>query len=323
MCGGGSARLTELAEAHCARFQRSNAAIFRTGWNRHEDSPTTDMATDLATARRDLQEMKDAGANFVRLCHYPHHPAELDLCDEIGLLVMDEIPLYWWQREDEGEENSQHKFEAASRQVKRMIARDRNHPCLILWSVSNENDEEHDNVQEGNRALVRLAQRLDPSRLSCHVSYCWAEHHNFSEDDILCLNAYPSLFGLGQQGADYELSESTRYWQDGVAKMRELYPGKPILITEFGGCAIAGTLGNLYGEDTQSTIIEHEFAGMEAASVCGTVVWCWADHAWPPGSFFNGLAVSPFGVVTRDRRKKAAYWTTRRLFREKRGLPTT
>jgi len=298
-----------------------------TGWNRHEDSPTADMTTDLITTRRDLLEMKEAGANFVRLCHYPHHPAELDLCDEIGLLVMDEIPLYWWQREDEGKENSLHKFEAASRQIERMIARDRNHPCVILWSVSNENDEEHDDVREGNQALIRLAQGLDPSRLSCHVSYCWMDHHNFSEDDVVCLNAYPSLFrlgpglfGFGEQDQNNAFSQSTIFWQEGIKTMSETYPGKPVLVTEFGGCAIEGTWSSLYGEDTQATIIECEFAGMEAAAVCGTVIWCWADHAWPPGAFFNGLAISPFGVVTRERRKKAAYWTTRRLFRQRQGL---
>ncbi len=67
--------------------------LFLTGFNRHEDSPRTGMAMDLGRARQDFQDMRQAGCNFVRLCHYPHHPGELDLCDEIGLLVLSEIPL--------------------------------------------------------------------------------------------------------------------------------------------------------------------------------------------------------------------------------------
>ena len=109
--------------------------IYLTGFNRHEDSPTTGMATDLKTARQDLLDMKRAGANFVRLCHYPHHPGELELCDELGLLVMSEIPLWQWDARLEDVASNGKKLATAKRQLERMIARDRNHPSVIFWSV--------------------------------------------------------------------------------------------------------------------------------------------------------------------------------------------
>ena len=63
-------------EARGSRLLLNGEPIYLTGFNRHEDSPHRGMATDLETARKDLVDIKAAGANFVRLCHYPHHPGQ-------------------------------------------------------------------------------------------------------------------------------------------------------------------------------------------------------------------------------------------------------
>ncbi len=297
--------------------------IYLTGFNRHEDSPERNMATDLETARRDLVEMKAAGANFVRLCHYPHHPGELDLCDELGLLAMCEIPLYWWNGEEEGVEHSRLKLAAAERQLRKLIRRDVNHPSVIFWSVSNENYEERPEVASGNRQLVRLAKELDATRLAVHVSDRWRAHPNFHEDDVICVNGYPSLHTHGYGGdARYDLAESTRFWREHLQALHESYPDKPILATEIGYAALWGVHGSAFSEETQAEAIEHELAGMQAPYVCGATIWCWADHPWPAATFAfcRHLSISPYGVVSRDRRKLKAYWTVRRLFREKQGI---
>ena len=88
------------------------------GFNRHEDSPRAGMRVNLETARDDFLAMKAVGANFVRLCHYPHHPGELNLCDALGLLVMCEVPVYWWTGLDEGEAQYAHKVTAAKRRAR-------------------------------------------------------------------------------------------------------------------------------------------------------------------------------------------------------------
>ncbi len=308
-------------EAHDDKLLLNGEPIFLTGFNRHEDSPQRDMATDLETARQDLLEMKDAGANFVRLCHYPHHPGELDLCDELGLLVMDEIPLYWWTGDAEGKENCARKLAAATRQLEKLIRRDRNHPSIIFWSASNENGEGRSEVAEGNRKLVRAAKELDPTRLAVHVSDHWREHPNFGEDDAICVNAYPSLSQRREHGHNWDLTAATHFWREALETLHAKYPGKPILISEFGYCSFEGTCGGAFGEDVQARAIEAEFAGMDAPYICGTTIWCWADHPWPGGTdFCRGVTISPYGVLSRDRRKLAAYWTARQLFRQKQGL---
>ncbi|MEI8063826.1 MAG: glycoside hydrolase family 2 TIM barrel-domain containing protein, partial [Verrucomicrobiota bacterium] len=144
-------------EATSAGLLLNGQPIFLTGFNRHEDSPRNAMATDLETTRRDLEQIKEAGANFVRLCHYPHHPAELDMCDELGLLVMCEIPLY---KGDTPPPTNAVRVAVAGRQLKSLIARDANHPSVIFWSVSNETSDQKPEVAESNRALIRLARAL-------------------------------------------------------------------------------------------------------------------------------------------------------------------
>jgi GNAT superfamily N-acetyltransferase len=311
-------------EASGGKLLLNGQEIYLTGFNRHEDSRMRDGAVDLGTARRDLIEIKEAGANFVRLCHYPHHPGELDLCDELGLLVMDEIPLYWWDGMREGVDHHRRKLEASKRQIRKMIRRDINHPSVIFWSVSNENREERPEVAEGNRQLVRLAKELDPSRLAVHVSdHHWQSHPNFSCDDVICVNAYPSLHRHGYDGDyAYDLSDSTRFWRDGLHRLHTQYADKPILVSEFGYAALEGVYDGAFGEDIQADAIAHEFAGMAAPYVCGATVWCWADHPWPAATFefCRHLGTSPYGVVSRDRRKLKAYRRIRQMFRARQGL---
>ncbi len=309
--------------AEGARLLLNGQPIYLTGFNRHENSPRRDMAADPELARTDLLAMKESGANFVRLCHYPHHSATLDLCDELGMLAMEEIPLYWWSGYQEGEQQHAEKLDAAKRQLQKMVRRDVNHPSIIFWCVSNETHEQHPEVAEGNQELVRFTKQLDSTRLVVHVSDHWRQYPSFTHDDVICVNAYPSFHRRGLDGEhDYDLAESTRFWRDGLAALHERYPDKPILVSEFGYGSFAGVFGGSFGEDTHAQVLEAEFAGMDAPYVCGATIWCWADHAWPPTTFAycRNLAISPYGVVTRDRHRLQAYWAARRMFRACQGM---
>jgi GNAT superfamily N-acetyltransferase len=311
-------------EAHDGKVWLNGEPVYLTGFNRHEDSPRSNSCPDPETTRRDLEAMKEAGANFVRLCHYPHHPAELDLCDALGLLAMGEIPLYWWDGLAEGEAACAAKLDAAKRQVQAMIRRDGNHPALIFWSVSNETHDQRPEVAAGNRALVRLAKELDPTRLAVHVSDHWQSAPNFDADDVICVNGYPSIHGRYELADPaYDFVQSTAFWRDGLAALHARYLDKPILVTEFGYTSFQHVTDNAFGEDVHADVIAHEFAGMDAPYVCGATVWCWADHPWPPATFAfcRHLGASPYGVLTRDRRRRKPYWTARRLFREKQAMP--
>ena len=293
--------------------------IFLKGFNRHEDSPVRGMCTDMQITKSDLLEMKKIGCNWVRLAHYPHHPAEIELCDEMGLLVMCEIPLYWWAGYNDGEENYQSKIEFGKRQLSRLVDRDYNHPSVMFWSVSNETHEHLPEVVDGNRVLIEHVKSLDSTRMVVHVADHWgpqfSREFHFDPDDVICLNGYPTY------DSDYwKINGKTVSWSDVLGDIHEAYPDKPILISEFGHPSLEGVFDNKIGEDTQAAAIEDEYNQFSGSYICGVTVWCYADHPWPELNLIGNITMSPYGVVTRDRKKLVAYHVIKKLFSQPRSL---
>ena len=294
----------------------NGAPIFLSGFNRHEDSPHTDSSPDPALTLQDLNHMKQIGCNVVRLCHYPHHPRTLDMCDELGLLVMAEIPLYWWNGCREGDDNFTLKKQAARCQLERMIERDFNHPSIVIWSVSNETAEELEEVVSGNSELVNLCKALDATRPATHVSNRWTKHTHFEEDDLICVNGYPTYnCAAGRKHGVDPLTFGHQWWHDKLRQLHACYPDKPILISEFGYPAFEGVTDGSLGATAQAEAIRSEYFAFDLPYVCGTIVWCYADHAWPEGMLINGVWTSPYGVMSRERCPKPALAVLEKLFR--------
>ncbi|MCS7060668.1 MAG: GNAT family N-acetyltransferase [Anaerolineae bacterium] len=291
------------------RFILNGRPIRLHGFNRHEDAPRRGMTPDPEQVEQDLRQMKQLGANFVRLCHHPHHPLELDVCDQIGMLVMGEISL----DRDDGDH-------LAERQVREMIERDVNHPSIILWSISDEIDGNSPeaiagNLIAGEAELVDLARRLDRSRPVTHVSDRRMPLSAFTNDDVICVNGYPSWSDRGRRAPpNDDFADAVRWWRDHLDALHTRYPDKPILISAFGYPALRGVFGNDLGEDAQARAICEEARAFDLPYVCGMTLWCYADHPAPEESLTNRMTTSPFGVVTRDRRPKQALHHVATLF---------
>ena len=142
------------------------------GTHRHEDWAGSASAVSETDTRAEFLRIKEAGFNFVRLGHYPQASHVLDLCDELGLIVWDELP---WCRGGVGGE----RFKQTARGMLRaMIAEHRHHPSIIFWGLGNELDWESDHPETGDddvlaflQELHDLSHALDSTRLTALRRY--------------------------------------------------------------------------------------------------------------------------------------------------------
>ena len=255
--------------------------------------------------------MKKSGVNCVRM-HYPQNPALLALYDEIGFLVMEEVPLNWWgQKWWPGREAPQSMdiLQPASAALTAMIRRDRNHPCVFAWSMANESATQTEVGQAVMRALLQEARRLDPSRLATFVVAGDARPHlAAAEADILCTNIY---YGLHQKPAAHHRNQlhelvytpSRRHLEEQAAA----FPGKPVLVTEFGMRGIKGVHGDVaFSEDFQADYLACMLQVLaDSPDVAGGMLWSWADY-YHRRELIDYAVFGPYGMVTVDRAPKAA-----------------
>jgi beta-galactosidase len=165
----------------------------------HHDLGALGTAFNVRAAQRQLEILKEMGCNAIRTSHNPPAPELLDLCDEMGFLVMDEAFDMWitpkkpmdysklfpaWQEED----------------LQALVRRDRNHPSVFLWSIGNEvNDQDKPSLSKGLNLIVKSE---DPTRMvtsACNWPYSGTNGFQKSLDVFgvnYNLKAYERFFGL-------------------------------------------------------------------------------------------------------------------------------
>jgi beta-galactosidase len=176
------------------QFFVNGVSVLLKGVNRHEHDPDRGHALEIKSMIRDIELMKQYNINTVRTCHYPDHPIWYDLCDLYGLFVIDEANVeshgMGYGRETLARVAS---WEAAhvDRNV-RMVLRDRNHPCVVIWSLGNE--------AGGGPNFTAAAQAIRDMDMSRPIHY---ERMNSAAD--IDSTMYPSvgwLISRGQSQSD-------------------------------------------------------------------------------------------------------------------------
>ncbi len=290
------------------------------GFNRHEDYPTTGRAHDEALLMADLRAIRETGANFVRASHYPQHARFYEACDELGLMVMDEIPLWGWGREASASADPQ-PIDAAFSQLEEMVRHNRNRTCVVIWSVSNETAGGQSLIDRTNIDLMQRVRLLDPTRLVTHVTLysVWRELKDeaMAEDDLFCLNEYEgSLNPNPPVRAPRDLPVAMATLGAHLDALHDRFSDKPVVITEFGGIGLPGHHGNSpWSEEVYAaTIRGHWQTFAERTWIAGALLWCWQDYPMHP----NRVRTYPlgyYGVVTQDRvPKRACLETVTELF---------
>lgn len=299
-------------EARDGKILLNGKELFLKGFNHHEDNAVTGGAVYREQTLADFENMKRAGANFVRMCHYPHDESAAELADELGLILLEEVPVYWVPTSNAGrltlqEVKLKQVHHNGMEMLRRLIERDRNHPSVCIWSVSNEVDETEPEINEMNDALVQYARQLDNTRLCVHVSIgsaprCEQADRIYRYDDVICVNYYPSMGRVQDPG---------QWLKDEILRIKGLYPGKPMIVMEFGYATEMARDGVLDQEAQEKCILSEYPAVRECAE--GIAVWLYADHLWQRTS---GKELSCYGLVTRDRQPKKAFDAYSKLMKE-------
>ncbi|MEL6867033.1 MAG: glycoside hydrolase family 2 TIM barrel-domain containing protein, partial [Bacteroidota bacterium] len=154
-------------------FYLNGERLLLRGTHRHEEHAGYGAAMPNELHRKDIQQIKEIGANFLRLGHYPQDPEVYKACDELGLIVWDELP---WCRGGVGEATWQAHTE---RLLKEQIRQNFNHPSILFWSLGNEiywlpDFENGDDTSRMNAFLKKLdilAHQLDPHRMTSIRKY--------------------------------------------------------------------------------------------------------------------------------------------------------
>lgn len=248
------------------------------GVNRHDSDPVTGFTISLEQMKRDLTLMKQHNFNAVRTSHYPNAPVFYQLCDKYGFMVIDEADveshgpaeIFY---EDNRDENKFNRWndpiadnpeweEAILERVQLCVQRDKNRPCVVIWSMGNESA-----YGCNFEKALKWTKEFDNSRLTHYES---ARYRNKSKQyDYSCLDLYSRMYPALEEIHEYLDNE----------------PDKPFILCEY-----CHSMGNGPGdfEDYFDLIYKNDM-------MCGGFVWEWCDHGIAHGKTPEGKTIYYYG----------------------------
>lgn len=298
----------------------NGAPVKLNGFGRHEDFPASGKGLNIPLIVKDYQLMRWVGANAYRTSHYPYSEEEMQMADREGFLIIDEIPAVSLQMSDI--ERFPERLRMCLRQIDEMIARDKNHPAVVMWCVANEPmpasigvgsagggsyDPEYEEANLPGKQFLDTeldhARKLDPTRPVTVVTVGGGPQNWMENCDVICMNRYHGWYSLGGQ-----LDKARQALEEELDQVWNRFH-KPIIMTEFGADTIPGYHGLpdvMWTEEYQAAYIRfHLEVAAERDFVAGMQVWNFADFAAVQGLMRVG-GLNHKGVFTRIRTPKMA-----------------
>ncbi len=303
------------------KFLINGQPFYFKGYGKHEDTFPAGRGLNLPMNIKDLSLIKWQGANSFRTSHYPYSEEMMQLCDEEGIVVIDEVPAVGVHLNfggganfkngkkvetfDPVEEGGIRTFEHHKEVIRDVISRDRNRACVVMWSIANESDSAGKGAYEYFKPLYELARSLDPQKRPCTiVSVQMADYKNdctLRLSDVFCLNRYYGWYTCGGdlQAAEDMCREEMEFWNA---------QGKPFMFTEYGADTMTGlhdTTPVMWTEEYQVDYYKANHRVVDAMeNFVGEQVWNFADFATSQG--LMRVQGNKKGLFTRDRRPKLA-----------------
>ena len=290
------------------------------GCCKHEDMDIKGRGLDHAMNIKDFNLIRWIGANSFRTSHYPYSEEIMRLADRAGIVVIDEAPAVGMRAEDNHKTYSEDRISSKTlahhlQVMRELIQRDKNHPCVVMWSIANEPIVNEEAAGSYFETVINETRRLDPTRPVTMVTgdvvrpeHCYPFHYV----DVMCINRYHSWYS---DPGHLELIE--------MQVVNELTPWhehfkKPLIVSEYGADTIAGFHADppvMFSEEYQSQLLENFHRGFDRLDfLIGEHVWNFADFATKQGT--TRVIGNKKGVFTRQRQPKAAAHLLRRRWTE-------
>lgn len=288
-------------------FSLNNKKIKIHGVTRHQDRWGFGSALSNKQHAEDLEDIRDIGANSIRLAHYQQSEYVYAKSDSIGFLIWAEIPFV---NTTTGQEKDN-----ALQQMKELIRQNFNHPSIYVWGMHNEVYEKNAGgyVSQVTAALHDLSKTEDPGRYTVSVNgYGTMERPENGEGDLQGMNRYYGWY----EGATTDLEK----W---MKKLEQDYPSNKIILSEYGADGNifqqAETLplefnpvnGTFFPEQRETRMHEIQWGAISRSSyLVGSYLWNMFDFAVPLWSRGGVPARNMKGLVTFDRKTKkdVFYW---------------
>jgi beta-glucuronidase len=310
------------------QFLINGEPFYFTGFGKHEDVPVIGKGHNDAYLLHDFELLTWIGANSFRTSHYPYSEDVLDYADRQGIVIIDETAAVGLNMGLGGgifgsqgyQTFSPDSVNDATREVhaqaiRELIARDKNHPSVVLWSIANEPESDTEGAEKYFQPLFDVAREADPTRPVGFVNVMLAPYGKCRVSqfgDVLMLNRY---YGWYVNTGDLATAEIA--WEAELKGWAS--EGKPIIITEYGADTYPG-LHTLVAASPWTEEYQVEYLDMNHRvfdridAVVGEQVWNFADFTTTSGIMRVGG--NKKGVFTRDRQPKAAAYALRRRWRK-------
>ena len=270
---------------------------------KHEDSAFHGRGMDNTLNMTDINLYHWLHANCFRTSHYPYAEEMYNLCDREGIVIVDETPAVgMWADERYGWDLAEYHAQV----LRDMIARDKNHPCVVVWSLGNEpnTDVYPQKAYDYWWPLYELAHSTDPQNRPVTLVGCqnvYEKDQIIPAMDIVFINRYYGWYNLSGdlEAARYALRMELDWWAE---------KGKPMVMSEYGADTIAG----MHGATAEMFTEEFQVAFYETVNAClderdfivGEMPWNFADFSTSQSPMRVGG--NRKGLFTRDRRPKMA-----------------
>lgn len=289
----------------------NNEEVMLKGFNRHEDYGIVGCAIPLQLMVKDLELMKEMGANTLRTCHYPNDERFLDLCDENGIYVWEENHARGLELKHMQNPNFERQCEDCNRE---MVHNHYNHPSIIIWGILNECASHTEEGRVMYKKQLDQIRGMDQSRPL--TSAVCKQYQEKCTDlfDIVSINVYCGWYTNEDPAVFYEKYSAWINENGGE--------GKPVIISEFGAAAIYGfrePTRARWSEERQCDILDNNLSAyMNSPGVVGTLIWQFCDcRVTEENNWFQTRARTKNnkGIVDEYRRPKLAFETVKEHFR--------